>query len=144
MLGSADTRQQRDTAATAASENGAPSNFHETATTAMHVCLWCVPGLLCAQAVREGSWWARAETDSQFCELEGVASLQQLAASVMGEEEVQDPTALDTPAESPAAAAPTAAAQQKQSEAQVRTGRILVPGVCLWLRRSELPGGRQL
>lgn len=50
------------------------------------------------RAVREGSWWARADTDSQLCELEGVASLQQLAA-VMGDEQPEDKQP-----ESPAAA----------------------------------------
>lgn len=87
----------------------------------LDACLSVLCGLLLAQAVREGSWWARAETDSQFCELEGVASLQQLAASVMGDEEVQDHTALDTPEQSPAATAPAGA--QQQHEAQVRTGQ---------------------
>jgi hypothetical protein len=52
--------------------------------------------------VREGSWW-RGETDSQYCELEGVASLQQLAASVMGDGEEEGEAAEG--GDSPAAAA---------------------------------------
>lgn len=70
--------------------------------------------------MREGSWW-RGETDSQLCELEGMASLQQLAASVMGEgEPALDADELDSPAGSPSAVAPEAeqqggsALQQKQ------------------------------
>lgn len=59
-----------------------------------------------SQAVREGSWWARAETDSQLCELEGVASLQQLAA-VMGDEQPED-----------AGAQPESPAAGQQHEAQ--------------------------
>lgn len=66
-----------------------------------------------SQAVREGSWWARAETDSQLCELEGVASLQQLAA-VMDDEQPEEDAGAQQP-ESPAAA-------QQHSEAQVGRG----------------------
>lgn len=51
-------------------------------------CVWCAAGGV--QAVREGSWWTRGDTDSQLCELEGVNSLQQLAASVMGDDDDDD------------------------------------------------------
>lgn len=74
-----------------------------------------VPCLL--QAVREGSWWTRVETDSQLCELDAASSLQQLAASVMGEDDApEDPALLDEPADSPTAAATLAEEAEQQQE----------------------------
>lgn len=64
------------------------------------------------QAVREGSWW-RGETDSQYCELEGVASLQQLAASVMGDGEDEEGEA----GEGEGPHSPAAAAEGEQHDA---------------------------
>jgi hypothetical protein len=89
------------------------------------------------QAVREGSWW-RAETDSQLCELEGVASLQQLAASVMGDgESALDPDTLDSPAGSPAAAAP---AEAVQHAAPVLQQKQVGPCCADHSSRSPAPG----
>lgn len=82
----------------------------------------CLRLAYCAQAVREGSWWTRAETDSQLCELEGVASLQQLAAMV--EEGAQDPAASESLAGSPAAAAPAAAGQQHEAQVSSNMGPV--------------------